>query len=206
MSEQEFTFCEIRFCKESFWFSYFKEIVMDKSNKWKNKLKEDPVPWLLSSNPWTKYKTLTDLMELPLSSPEFKEAKNELVNDVQVKNLISETSKWFEKSFTRHNDPKIPHYKLMMLAELGLNEKNEKNENNEIDENDEGIKEIIQKATEHIENDMFAIRQELPEKSKGFAKPNPDLDEWHALPCDSPILTNSLCNIEKSQSVSSNKS
>jgi len=44
-------------------------------NNYLNHLKNNPIPWLLESNPWIKYKTLTDLMDLPLSSSEVKKAK-----------------------------------------------------------------------------------------------------------------------------------
>jgi hypothetical protein len=32
----------------------------------------------------------------------------------------------------------------------------------------------------------------LPERGKGFVKPDLYANEWHALPCDSPIITYSL--------------
>jgi len=81
------------------------------NHDWKNHLQNDPTPWLLESNPWTKYRTLIDLIELPENSEEAIHAKQELVKDEKIQNLISETSEWFPESSTRHNDPKISHYK-----------------------------------------------------------------------------------------------
>lgn len=153
------------------------------SIKWRKKLRSDTLPWLLGSNPWTKYKTLTDLMDVPLSSIEAKESKKELCNDPQIKDLIAESLDWIPEAPTRNNDPKISYYKLRMLADFGLSMK------------DKGIKEITDKATEHIEDDMFAIRGALPERPKRgekFVKPDPYADVWHVLPCNSPIITYSL--------------
>jgi len=42
---------------------------------------------------------------------------------------------------------------------------------------------------QHLEDGFFAIRQVLPEKGKGFSKPDLNANEWHALPCDSPFIT-----------------
>ena len=39
---------------------------------WKNKLKSDPTNWLLDSNPWTRYKTITVIMD---RSPDCEAAK-----------------------------------------------------------------------------------------------------------------------------------
>ncbi|HEC93520.1 MAG TPA: nitrogen fixation protein NifH, partial [Candidatus Atribacteria bacterium] len=38
--------------------------------KWQEKLNGNPIPWLLESNPWTKYKVLTELLNKPDSSSE----------------------------------------------------------------------------------------------------------------------------------------
>ena len=70
--------------------------------KWQGKLNRNPLPWLLESNPWTKYKTLTDLMDMPLSSLEVKRAKQELCNNTNIKSLIKESSNWIVKAPTRY--------------------------------------------------------------------------------------------------------
>jgi len=146
-------------------------------NRWKNRLRVDPLPWLLESNPWTKYRVLIDLMEFSITSKQALEAKKELIEAPYIKSLIADTAQWFPAAATRHNDPKLSHYKLRVLSDFGLTV------------NDDGINEIINKACKHTENGLFSFRQELPEKKKGFQKADPDADEWHALPCDSPLIT-----------------
>ena len=153
---------------------------------WKERLREDPTSWLLESNPWTRYRTLTDLIDMPLSSDEVKDAKNGLCSSPKVKALIAEASEWFPEAPSRFSDPKICYYKLRVLADFGLTIK------------DRGIKEIVDKATEHLEDDMFAVRGALPKaarKGEKFTKPDPYADEWHASPCNSPIITYSLLRL-----------
>ena len=146
--------------------------------KWLEKLNGNPIEWLLSSNPWTKYKTLTDLLEKSESSNEVKDAKKEFVNHPKIIKLINETGQWFTESITRHNISTIPYYKLLMLSDFGLNI------------NDNGIDKIIKKINEHIVEDMFAVRQTLPKKS--FKIPDKKANEWYVLPCDTPVITYSM--------------
>jgi len=143
-------------------------------------LRNDPTPWLLESNPWTKYRTLIDLIELPENSEQVIQAKQALVKNEKIRPLISETCEWFPESYTRHNDPKISHYKLRMLADFGLTVA------------DEGMYEIAIKAAGHVDDGLFAFKQVLPEKGQGFSKPGPLDDEWHALPCGSPLISYAL--------------
>jgi hypothetical protein len=149
----------------------------------KNYLKADSETWLLETNPWTKFKTLTDLLELPLDSPEVISAKQDLLNSPLIQSLIVDAKAWFPQSITRHNVPHLSHYKLMMLADFGLT----------ID--DTGIQEIVEIVLKHYNTGRFQIRQTLPQKGDGFAKPDPNDNEWHAQPCDSPLITYALLRL-----------
>lgn len=151
--------------------------------KWQEKLKGDPTPWLVESNAWTVYRTLIDVLEMPPMSNEVITAKNALNNDPSIKSIISKASEWFPQSITRHNDPKICYYQLRMLADFGLTIQNKY------------IHEITDKVMQHSEEGLFTTRQVLPDKGKGFSKPDPNADEWHALPCDSPLITYSLLRL-----------
>ena len=153
------------------------------ATEWVSKLKADPTEWLLQSNPWTTYRTRLDLFDEPKDSPRVVQAKNQLLQHKKIVQLIAEASNWFPVSYTRHNDAKISHYKLRMLADFGLTV------------TDKNIHDIVIKATTHVDNGLFSFRQELPEKGKGFAKPNPMSNEWHALPCDAPLITSILLSL-----------
>jgi len=154
--------------------------------KWQEKLNSNPITWLLESNPWTKYKTLVDLLDQPPSSKEAIAAKNELRRDPRIAALVSEASEWFPTALKRNNDPKLCYFKLRMLSDFGLGVE------------DKGIEEIARKATEHLEKDMFAVRSLLPKRTKRGEEPvkyDPYTDEWHASPCNSPIITYSLLRL-----------
>lgn len=154
------------------------------NDNWKNKLKGDPLPWLLEGCPWAKYRTIIDLLDVPKTSKQVLDAKKDMLNNPNIISLIADTAQWFPTAATRHSDSKISHYKLRVLNDFGLTI------------NDHGITEIINKVCEHTEDGLFSFRQELPQKGKGFQKPNPNTDEWHALPCDSPLITYSLLCME----------
>lgn len=57
---------------------------------------------------------------------------------------------------------------------------------------DPGMKQIIQKVTAHLADGMYATRQTLPQKNAGSLVPDPTADEWHALPCDTLLITYAL--------------
>ena len=155
-------------------------------NDWLKHLKEDPIPWLLESNPWAKYRTIIDLQEKAITSKEAKDAKNGILKSGDVQQLVKETTNWIEIAPTRNNDPEISYFKLRMLTDFGLTIK------------DDGIKEITEKATAYKEDSFFAVRgkpPERPKKGEKYVKPDPKIDEWHACPCTSPVITYSLLNL-----------
>ncbi|MFP4114302.1 MAG: hypothetical protein ACLFUA_08015 [Spirochaetales bacterium] len=88
---------------------------------------------------------------------------------------------WFETSVTRHNDPKLPSHVLKALADLGVRAC------------DPGIGEIIEQIEEHRVDALYAARQTLPDREN--RTPDPDADEWHALPCDSPEIASALLQL-----------
>ncbi|MBN1186798.1 MAG: hypothetical protein JXB49_31255 [Bacteroidales bacterium] len=145
---------------------------------WQDKLNNDPTKWLLDSNPWTRYKTITELLDRSENACAAVQTKKEMLEDPYIQQLIKETSNWCPSAIGRHNDAQLSHYKLRMLADFGINAY------------DAGLTEILNKATAHQDDNLYAIRQQLPEKS--FTKINPEADEWHALPCDSPLIAYTL--------------
>jgi len=145
--------------------------------KWLSMLNNNPIGWLIESNPWTKYRTLIDLLEEHNSSKKLLEVKEELLCHPLIIDLIKETKEWFYIPLKRHDDSTSSHYKLKMLADFGF----------DITNND--IKQIVTNLKQHNESDLFAIKQALPEKGKFSVKVDDDFDEWHALPCDSTLLS-----------------
>ena len=146
---------------------------------WLTKLKRNPIDWLLSGNPWTRRMTLTGLLDEKNDSAEVVQAVDDLHNDAMVGRLMEEARGWFAVPPKRHDDARMSHYQLKMLADFGF------------DASHGTIKAITQSAMDHVENGHFAIKQALPEK--GSRQQIDDrFDEWHALPCDSPLISTTL--------------
>ena len=77
--------------------------------------------WLLESDePWTRYRTLVDLLDRPEDDPEVQAARAEMLAHPQVQALIAEAATWPGYALKRHNDAKHPIYKFSTLADFGL--------------------------------------------------------------------------------------
>lgn len=150
------------------------------NTEWKTKLNADPIPWLLESNPWTRYRTMIDLLDYPVDNDDITDTLSNLVSHPQIQQLMDTAGQWFPQSVTRHNVPTLSHYTLATLVEFGLTVKHPL------------IKKLVDKVLMKWEDGAIAIRQTLPEKGNGFTKPDPNADEWHAMPCDSPLITSVL--------------
>lgn len=148
------------------------------SEAWRSYLRQDSTEWLLKSNPWTRYRTLVDLLDKNDNEADVIEARAQLIQSNHVEKLLSDTLSWFPELPKRHDDSKLSHYKLRMLADFGFTIE------------DKNINNITTIAKKHKENDLFAMRQELPDKNK--ITDNPLISNWHALPCDSPLITYTL--------------
>jgi hypothetical protein len=81
----------------------------------------DPIQWLLESGePWTRYRTLVDLLDRPEDNPEVRAARAEMLAHPQVRGLIAEAATWPGYALKRHNDAKHPIYKFSTLADFGV--------------------------------------------------------------------------------------
>ena len=133
---------------------------------------------LLHADPWTAYRTRTDILQEPGNCREVTEARNAVVENPFVKELIKSLDPWFPQSITRHNSPLIPPHVLKLIADLGVRS------------DDAGMDTVIAQIEGHLDHNLHATRQTLPEKS--FRPPSKTAEEWHALPCDSPEIASAL--------------
>lgn len=131
------------------------------------------VEWLLDSDPWTSYQTRTNLLHERLSPSVEKEYKEKITSNAKIREIIKELQNYFPKIATRHTDSKLSHYKLRMLSDFGLNK-------------DDGISKLIEEVESHTNNNLYAIRQQIPLKDADSSI------EWNALPCDTPVILYSL--------------
>jgi hypothetical protein len=81
----------------------------------------DVARWLLESDePWTRYRTLVDLLDRPEGDVEVQAARAEMVAHPQVRAMITEAAAWPGGPIKRHNDAGHAIYKLVALADFGL--------------------------------------------------------------------------------------
>ena len=109
-------------------------------------LNRDPTEWLLAAEPWTRYRTLVDLVGRPSGDDDVTAARRDLVTDPRVADLVETTSDWFPVSAKRHDDAKLSHYGLMVLGEFGLQV------------SDPGMEAVATQAARHFDGAQFEIR------------------------------------------------
>jgi hypothetical protein len=84
-------------------------------------LTTDLTQWLLESNePWTRYRTLVDLLERPKDDPEVQAARADMLAHPQVQEMMAETANWGDRPLKRHNDASHPIYRFSTLADFGV--------------------------------------------------------------------------------------
>ncbi|OGO04145.1 MAG: hypothetical protein A2Y73_07685 [Chloroflexi bacterium RBG_13_56_8] len=79
------------------------------------------VAWLLQSDePWTRYRTLVDLLDRPEDDPKVRAARDEMVTHPQVQGLVAQAAAWPGYSLRRHNDAQHSLYNFSTLADFGV--------------------------------------------------------------------------------------
>ncbi len=136
-----------------------------------------PERWLLdSSEPWTRYRTLIDLLGRAPTDPEVIDARREMLNHPQVRELVARASAWEGSPFKRHNDAAHPVYALTTLADFG------------IQASDPGIGEILEKvmARQSLQG-AFQSLVSIPQAFGGTGE-----EQWTWMACDAPTLLYTL--------------
>ena len=134
--------------------------------------------WLLGSDePWTRYKTLVDLLGQPADSAEVKAARLDMLAHPQVKTLVAQAATWAEqKPLKRHNDASHPIYALSTLADFGLKH------------DDPGLGRIVEAVLAHqAPGGALQTILNIPTRFGGTGQ-----DTWSWLMCDAPTLLYAL--------------
>jgi hypothetical protein len=135
------------------------------------------IPWLLTSDePWTRYRTLVDLLDRPEDDAAVQAARAEMVAHPQVRMLIEQVAAWPGYPFKRHNDAKHPIYALSTLADFGLRA------------DDPGMKAAVAAVLAHQAAE--GPFQSLTNVPKAFGGTGEDMWTWIA--CDAPTLLYAL--------------
>lgn len=147
-----------------------------KSNLSQNN-KELLYQWLLDSGePWTRYRTMIDLLEMSHDHSQVQNARNDLLSHLKVQELISDCSQFPGYPLKRHNDARHVIHKLAVLADFGIKSF------------DPGMQEIIREIMDHqTSHGAFQILLNIPTVFGGTGE-----DMWSWILCDFPLLLYSL--------------
>ena len=135
------------------------------------------IEWLLQSDePWTRYRTLLDLLGRPEDDPEVQAARAAMVAHPQAQELVATATTWPGYALKRHNDARHPLYAFSTLADFGLQY------------DDPGMAETIQLVLDHQSPEgAFQTVVNIP---KVFGGTGEDMWTWAA--CDAPTLLYAL--------------
>jgi hypothetical protein len=133
----------------------------------------DLTQWLLESDePWTRYRTLVDLLDRPEDEAEVQTARAEMLTHPQVQAMMAETATWGERPLKRHNDAGYPIYKFSTLADFGVRA------------TDPGMGAGIEAVLAHQSPEgVFQTLVNIPQAFGGTGE-----DAWTWMLCDSPTL------------------
>jgi hypothetical protein len=136
----------------------------------------DLLRWLLESEePWTRYRTLVDLLDKPRHDPAVSAARAEMLAHPQIKALIADIATWGDRPLKRHNDASHPIHKLSTLADFGVGA-------------GDTLPGSIEAVMAHQSPEgSFQTVVNVPKRFGGTGQ-----DAWTWMVCDAPILLYSL--------------
>jgi hypothetical protein len=138
---------------------------------------DDTIQWLLDADePWTRYRTLVDLLGRPEDDAEVQAARSDMLAHLQVRGLIDNAATWPGFALKRHNDAKHPIYALSTLADLGVRA------------TDPGMPSVVEAVLAHqSEEGAFQTKLRLYKRFGGI-----DGERWTWIACDAPTLLYAL--------------
>jgi hypothetical protein len=135
-----------------------------------------PVDWLLEGEAWIEHRTRLDLLGQKSDDPSVIEARDSMLKDARVCQLIDELTNWPGKVIASHKSAGQPFHKLTFLADLGVKA------------GDPHVGQIIARIIHHqSEEGPFQLPVNI---SAGHGGSGEDTMGW-AL-CDAPIITYAL--------------
>jgi len=137
----------------------------------------DVIDWLLMSDePWTRYRTLLDLLGHPEDDPDVRAAREAMVAHPQVRALLQQSASWPGGPLKRHNDAKHAIYAISTLADFGLRA------------GDPGVALIAKAILAHQSAEgPFQSLVNIPQSFGGSGE-----DAWTWMACDAPTLLAAL--------------
>ncbi|UCC77497.1 MAG: hypothetical protein JSW37_03820, partial [Anaerolineales bacterium] len=133
--------------------------------------------WLLECDePWTRYRTLVDLLARPDDDVEVQDARAAILAHPQVQRLVTEASGWPGRPLKRHNDASHLIYRLSTLADFGVRA------------DDPGMLAATEALLAHqSEEGAFQSVMNVPKAFGGTGQ-----DHWAWMACDAPTILYAL--------------
>ena len=135
-----------------------------------------PIDWLLEGEPWVEYRTRLDLMGQSEKDSLVKSARNSMLVNDQIKNLLAELSNWPGKVISSHKSAGQPFHKLTFISDLGLKA------------SDPGMNLITTRILAHRSTEgPFQLPTNIPQHFGGTGQ-----DQWAWALCDAPLIIYAL--------------
>jgi hypothetical protein len=135
-----------------------------------------PIDWLLDGEPWIEYRTRLDLLGQPEEDPKVRSARQTMLANPQVRNLVDELSGLPGTAISSHKSAGQPFHKLTFIADLGLTA------------SDPGMEGIIRRILEHQSAEgPFQLPTNIPVHFGGTGQ-----DQWAWALCDAPLIVYAL--------------
>ncbi len=139
-----------------------------------------PIDWLLScEEPWTRYRTLVDLLGLPEDDDQVEASRQDMLAHPAVQGLIQQAATWPGYPLKRHNDSGHPLHLFGVLADLGVRH------------DDPGVGPILDSVLAHQSSEgAFETVTNVSTAYGGSGE-----DAWSWMPCDAPVLLGGLLGL-----------
>lgn len=138
------------------------------------------IQWLFDSDePWTRYRTYIDLLEVSENDPVVVRTREEMLEHPQVRSLLETAISWPGYALKRHNDARHPIYAFSTLADLGIRY------------DDPGVSRAVEKVLLRQSTEgAFQTQVRLYKQFGGL-----DGEYWTWMACDAPTLTYALLSM-----------
>ena len=125
-----------------------------------------------ADEPWTRYRTRIDLLEMAEDAPEVLEDRKAMLEHPLVMELVEKSATWPGYPLKRHNDAKHPLHAMAVLADFGLKS------------SDPGMDEVIKKVLRHQSPEgAFETKVQLYKQFGGL-----EGEYWTWMSCDMTVL------------------
>jgi len=138
-----------------------------------------PVDWLLSGPAYVQYRTRLDLLGECENSPAVRSARQDMLADSRVQDIIQELAGWPGPPINSHKSANQFFHKLNFLVDLGVTAE------------DAGMAEIVEKVMATPSNTgPFALRMNISTSHGGSGE-----DAWAWALCDAPLILYALTQL-----------